>query len=162
MQNYNAQIRHKAIIYGKKLRKIYDYNFILNDIIREEDRLEFVCDIEIFSGVIEFPLLQEKEKIYISELEKEFKIIDVAKKPNGTCIYYTNYNEIIEDEKTIESLKNAKMKQEEYYKKINKKLHIKLNETNEILTKEREKINHIQNQNQNKRRWYQMQFGDNK
>lgn len=114
MENTNNKI--KSIFLGQVRRKIYHSGWWkAREPINETS--DFVCYKKVHECELERPPLEEKEKIYIPELDLTLQIQSVIKSTDGSITYQTNYTiETIEDDKSKESYDKA-LKELEHDKK---------------------------------------------
>lgn len=111
--------KHKAVIKSEKYKKLYEFGerfwgghpFLY-------DYTKYIGYIDIWTGEIDNPPLEENERVYISELNTTITITERVRDIEGGYIYYTkDLTEIIEDDETKESLEKAKQQELEYQNK---------------------------------------------
>ena len=118
-------VKVKSIFKGRKVRKVY----YIYDGLRGVEICDTVKTIEdsiaFHTCEIETPIFKEDEKVYISEFDKIFTIVDRVRNLDGGIVYTVlEPFEIIEDEITKQSLIEAEYRKEELEKinsdKVNK------------------------------------------
>jgi len=105
-----------SIFRGQVVRKVYNcYRFDGFDIC---DSYEHVSYRELWKGFIEKPPFERKENVYINDLDITVEIGNALRSTNGEMIYNIYKYEIIEDEKTTKSLKDAEEMKLKYQQEL--------------------------------------------
>lgn len=126
----------RSIFLGQVRRKIYEL-WCVEDTPKESS--EFVEYKKLYECELESPPLQEKEKIYIKELDTTLQVQEIIKSSDGSITYKTNYTmEMIQDNKTDVSYQKALVRNEEYKKE--QKERIKKEKELELSRKQNEYI----------------------
>jgi hypothetical protein len=109
---------HKAVVMGRIERKIYkfhDRNSWYVGSVREDK--ELIEHKQIWDGDLENPPLEISDWLYVKSKGLKVKVLDKAKSTDGGFVYWTDHViEIIEDNKTIDTKKEAESKKVKYDK----------------------------------------------
>lgn len=152
--------KHKALIMGKRERKIYKFG--IKDIstfgrfFNAEPELyetrEFIEYDEYYKCDIDNPPLEIGEKIYIDTLEEVLTVKDKARNTNGGYVYWTDcVIETIEDEITQKTKTEAENEQKEYIKQKEEDLKREIKELEQKVEDYEEKLKVIEKT----KKWYQ-------
>lgn len=112
--------KHKAVIKSEKYKKLYEFGieYWFDHNMRVHSYAKHIGHIDIWTGEIDNPPLEENERVYIKELNETITIAERVRDIAGGYIYYTkDLSETIEDDETIESLEKAKQQELEYQSK---------------------------------------------
>jgi hypothetical protein len=104
---------HVAVFYGHKFRRVYSvFKFRELDIFETREKIDdiFLCEVYLNN-----PPLKEGEEVFLHNLEKVVTVEKVVRSTDGKIIYYTDYEEVIDDEETL----NSKLEAEEKVAKFN-------------------------------------------
>ncbi|AKO92047.1 hypothetical protein BEH_08005 [Priestia filamentosa] len=105
--------KHKSVIIGGRVRKLYYFGFYGRGakICTHE---EYIENIVVWEGTLNNPLADVGETIYISDIKKDVAVVSRSKNTDGGYVYFVNYQEEIEDEATEESLRRATEEEQKY------------------------------------------------
>ena len=81
--------------------------------VKLDKKWEFAKEKLVWEGEIPNPKLRDKEGIYIEELDKVLLVSTSYRTDSEKILYYLVQNELIEDEKSLQSKENAMKKKEE-------------------------------------------------
>jgi len=117
----------KSIFLGQVRRKTFFWD-VFNDQKPIAESSEFIKYEKVYECELDRPPLEEKERIYIPELDVTLQVQNVIKSVDGSIAYQTDYTiKTIEDEKTKESYQKA-VNQLEESKKVKEEIKTKQKE----------------------------------